>query len=106
MSLPIAFPGRRMSRHEGVMVIPDLIERIASHSPHPLLISPKTTCVLTFKDLQERALRLHRCLRQLGLGASDWMAFLMDDGRSTAQLFLGAMYGGFVVIPKTSTRLC
>jgi len=96
-----------MSRHEGVMVVRDLIERRALAQPdHPLLISPETTCVFTFKDLQERALRLHRWLRQLGLGASDWMAFLIDNGRSTAQLFLGAMYGGFIAIPKTSTRLC
>ena len=106
MSLPIAFPGRRMSRHEGVMVIPDLIERRASHSPHPLLISPKTTCVLTFKDLQERSLRLHRRLRELGLEAGDRIAFLLDNGRSTAQLFLSAMHGGFVAVPKTTTRLC
>ena len=106
MSLPIAFPGRRMSRHEGVMVVRGLIDRRALAQPdHTFLISPRT-CVLTFKDFQERSPRLHRRLRQLGLEAGNRIAFLLDNGRSTAQLFLGAMYGGFVAVPKTSTWLC
>ena len=37
--------------------------------------------------------------RQLGLERGDKIAFLMDNGLFTAQLFLGAMYGGFVSVP-------
>ena len=95
-----------MSWHEGLMVVRGLIDRRALAQPdHTFLISPRT-CVLTFKDLQERSLRLHRRLRELGLEAGDRIAFLLDNGRSTAQLFLSAMHGGFVAVPKTTTRLC
>ena len=38
-------------------------------------------------------------LRELGLELGDKVAFLMDNGLSSAQLFLGAMYGGFVPVP-------
>jgi amino acid adenylation domain-containing protein len=37
--------------------------------------------------------------RQLGLTPGDKIAFLMDNGLFTAQLLLGAMYGGFVAVP-------
>ena len=35
----------------------------------------------------------------MGLEHGDKIAFLMDNGLFTAQLFLGAMYGGFVSVP-------
>ena len=34
-----------------------------------------------------------------GLERGDKVAFLMDNGLVTAQLFLGTMYGGFVAVP-------
>ena len=37
--------------------------------------------------------------REMGLEHGDKIAFLMDNGLFTAQLFLGAMYGGFVSVP-------
>ena len=35
----------------------------------------------------------------MGLESGDKVAFLLDNGLFTAQLFLGAMYGGFVAVP-------
>ena len=35
----------------------------------------------------------------MGLAHGDKIAFLMDNGLFTAQLFLGTMYGGFVAVP-------
>ena len=35
----------------------------------------------------------------MGLERGDKVAFLMDNGLVTAQLFLGTMYGGFVAVP-------
>ena len=63
------------------------------------LISPETGRVSTFKGLQEQANHLCGWFRELGLERGDKIAFLMDNGLFTAQLFLGAMYGGFVSVP-------
>ena len=40
-----------------------------------------------------------RRFRQSGLERGDKIAFLMNNGLFTAQLFLGTMYGGFVSVP-------
>jgi amino acid adenylation domain-containing protein len=63
------------------------------------LISPETKTALTFGQLQESA--RHLCARFLGMGLQrgDKIAFLMDNGLFTAQLFLATMYGGYVTVP-------
>ncbi|MGA2232255.1 MAG: class I adenylate-forming enzyme family protein, partial [Tepidisphaeraceae bacterium] len=63
------------------------------------LISPETGRILTFRQLQERSILLSRELRRAGLAAGDKVAFVLDNGLFTAELFLGAMYGGFVSVP-------
>ena len=65
----------------------------------PFLISPETGRVLTFRGLQEECLRLSLRFQHMGLKHGDKIAFLMDNGLFTAQLFLGAMYGGYVIVP-------
>jgi non-ribosomal peptide synthetase component F len=60
------------------------------------LLSPETGRELTFKGLQEQAVLLVERFRRMGLERGDKVAFLLDNGLFTAQLFLGAMYGGFV----------
>ena len=64
-----------------------------------LSYQPQTGRALTFRGLREQC--LHLCLRfqQMGLEHGDKIALLMDNGLFTAQLFLGAMYGGFVSVP-------
>ena len=89
-----------MTSDTEVMTIRDLIDRMAGTQPDDaFLIGPETGRVLTFKGLQEQAHRLHSRFRQMGLEHGDKIAFLMDNGLFTAQLFLGAMYGGFVSVP-------
>ncbi len=89
-----------MTSDTEVMTIRDLIDRMAGTQPDDaFLIAPETGRVLTFKGLQEQAHRLHSRFRQMGLEHGDKIAFVMDNGLFTAQLFLGTMYGGFVSVP-------
>ena len=55
--------------------------------------------MVTFNGLREHAQRSCARFRQMGLQHGDKIAFLMDNGLFTAQLFLGTMYGGFVSVP-------
>ena len=80
--------------------IHDLIDKMASTRPAAtFLVSPETGRVMTFRDLHQQVSILASNLRQLGLTRGDKIAFLLDNGLFTAQLFLGVMYGGFVVVP-------
>src|ERR1700739_2487316 len=89
-----------MTWNREVNTIRDLIDRMAGTQPDDaFLISPETGRVVTFKGLQEQALRLHSRVRQIGLEYGDKIRLLMDNGLFTAQLFLGATYGGFVSVP-------
>ena len=83
-----------------VTSIRELVDRMARTQPEaPFLISPETGQVLTFQALQQQLSSLTTQLRQVGLERGDKVAFLMDNGLFSAQLFLGAMYGGFVSVP-------
>ena len=88
------------SQNNADATVRDLIDRMAGTRPHiPFLISPETGRVLTFRGLREQCLNLCPRFQQMGLEHGDKIAFLMDNGLFTAQLFLGAMYGGFVSVP-------
>jgi amino acid adenylation domain-containing protein len=83
-----------------VTSIRELIDRMAETQPEAtFLVSPDTEQVLTFLGLQERSKELSAQLQQLGLERGDKVAFLLDNGLFTAQLFLGVMYGGLVSVP-------
>jgi amino acid adenylation domain-containing protein len=78
----------------------DVIDRMAVAQPElAYLISPETKHELTFKGLRQRARQLCGRLRQMGLEYGDKVAFLMDNGLFTAELFLGTMYSGLVAVP-------
>jgi surfactin family lipopeptide synthetase A len=78
----------------------ELIDHMAdTRSDHVFLVSPETGRSVTFRDLQQGAIRLYGRFRKMGLVQGDKIAFLMDNGLFTVQLFLGAMYGGFVSVP-------
>src|SRR3984957_11880515 len=88
------------SQNNADATVRDLIDRMAGTRPDiPFLISPETGRVLTFRGLREQCLNLCPRFQQMGLEHGDKIAFLMDNGLFTAQLFLGAMYGGFVSVP-------
>ena len=63
------------------------------------LISPETARSLTFSELRKQSRDLCSRFHQMGLTPGDKIAFLMDNGLFTVQLFLGAIYGGFVAVP-------
>ncbi len=73
-----------------ITTIRELIDRMAVTNPEvTFLISPETGRVLTFLGLQEQSRLLSAQLRQAGLERGDKVAFLLDNGLFTAQLFLG-----------------
>jgi amino acid adenylation domain-containing protein len=83
--------------------IHELIEWQAATRPDGVfLISPETGCKLTFHGLQQQTRHISNRLRQMGLQRGDKVAFLLDNGLFTAQLFLGVMAGGFVLVPLNS----
>jgi len=63
------------------------------------LIGAETGESISFQELRARSLSFSVELRWLGLDAGDKVAFLMDNGLAAAQIFLGAMYGGYVAVP-------
>ncbi|MCX7893464.1 MAG: AMP-binding protein [Burkholderiales bacterium] len=65
----------------------------------PYFISPEAGRALSFGGLRDAALRLHGQLRALGAVPGDKVALYMGNGIATAQLFVGAMYGGYTVVP-------
>ena len=89
-----------VSTDSGIRTIRELIDRMAETRPAAtFLVSPETGQELTFKGIQEHSVLLAEQLRGMGQERGDKVAFLLDNGLFTAQLFLGAMYGGFVSVP-------
>ena len=80
--------------------IRELIDQMAStQGEATFLISPETGRILTFAGLQQQARAISARLLQAGLERGDKVAFLLENGLFTVQLFLGTMYGGLVVVP-------
>jgi amino acid adenylation domain-containing protein len=78
----------------------EAIDRNAEvHTHSAFLISPETGKTSSFQEIKQHSILLSKMLRLAGLEKGDKVAFLMDNGLLTAQLFLGAMYGGFVAVP-------
>ena len=89
-----------MDIDNGVTTIRELVDRMSqARGGKEFLINPETGRCLSFRDLQEQAGYVSTWLRHLALEQGDKVAFLMDNGLFTAQLFLGTMYGGFVSVP-------
>jgi amino acid adenylation domain-containing protein len=83
-----------------ITTIRELIDRMAETCPEaPFLMSPETGELLSFLRLKQQSAALSTQLQEWGLERCDKVAFLMDNSLFTAQLFLGAMYGGFVSVP-------
>src|SRR3984957_11487637 len=83
-----------------ITTIRELIEQRARVAPEAsFLINAETGRSLTFRELDQQSVLLSCLLREAGLERGDKIAFLMDNGLFTAQLFLGVMYGGFVAVP-------
>ena len=78
----------------------ELVDGMAARdSERPYLLSPETGRTITFRNLREQSLLLSARLQAAGAQPGDKIAFLLGNGLFTAQLFLGAIYGGFVAVP-------
>ncbi len=83
-----------------VTTVPALINFMAEkRGEETFIIAPETKRQLTFEGLQQRASEVARQLHGLGLSKGDKVAIMLDNGLFTAELVLGAMYGGVVPVP-------
>ena len=83
-----------------ICTIRKLIDQMAlTRGEQIFLINPETGKKLTFAALRDQAKAISTILRRAGLERGDKVAFLLDNGLFTVQLFLGTMYGGFVSVP-------
>ena len=91
---------RQPNFKDGISTLRELIDqRSAERTSDSFLISPDTGRELSFAGLKEQAQLLYTQLREAGLEPGDKVAFLMDNGLFTAQLFLSVMYNGFIAVP-------
>ena len=74
-------------------------ERAAAQPDAAFLVAPETGRTLTYARLRQESIALARYLNALGLRKGDTVSFMAHNGCQTARLFLGAMYGGFIVQP-------
>jgi amino acid adenylation domain-containing protein len=84
----------------GISTIRELIDwRAEGIGGVDFLVGPETGRRVTFAGLKADARALGGRLQRLGLQPGEKIAFMMDNGLFTAQLFLGAIYSGFVAVP-------
>ncbi len=77
-----------------------IIEKQADLQPESIfLISPENNLMLSYQQLRENAQIIDSHLNALGLAKGEKVAFLMNNGLWTTNLFLGTMYSGRVVLP-------
>ena len=69
------------------------------HPAAAFLLSAETGSKVSSLELKQNCILISAMLRQAGLAHGDKVAFLMDNGLLTVQLFLGSMYGGLVAVP-------
>ncbi len=62
-------------------------------------IAPEPGLSLSYGQLQEDSIRFGKYLAKMGLKKGDKVSFMLANGFQAAKIFLGTMYGGFVVAP-------
>lgn len=83
-----------------IRTIREAVDAAAGNQPaSAFLLSAETGSTISSLELQQNCMRLSSMLRKAGLEHGDKVAFLMDNGLLTVQLFLGSMYGGLVAVP-------
>jgi long-chain acyl-CoA synthetase len=63
------------------------------------MIAPDAGLELTYGRLKEDSIRFGKNLMRKGLLKGDKISFMLSNGYQTAKIFLGAMYGGFMISP-------
>ena len=79
-----------LTKTAGPVTVRNLIDNMAARRPdEAFLLSPETGEARSFLELQRSCRCLAVLLRGLGLEPGDKVAFLMDNGVFTAELFWG-----------------
>lgn len=77
-----------------------MIDMRAARQPDKIyMIAPDAGLEMTYGRLKEESIRLAKHLIRRGLRKGDKISFLLSNGFQTTRIFLGAMYGGFVISP-------
>ena len=78
----------------------DVIDRHAAAQPDaPFLFAPEPGTTLTYAGLRATVQSLCAELAAKGLVPGDVVSYMLPNGVAAAGVFLGAMYGGYVVSP-------
>jgi len=84
--------------------IRDLIDKRGETDPDKTyMIAPEPGLELSFRQLKENSVRFAKYLLKLGLKKGDKISFMLGNGYQTTRIFLGSMYGGFVIAPLNLT---
>ena len=76
------------------------VDRRAEEQPDKIyMIAPEPGLTLTYGQLKEDSVLLGKHLLKKGLKKGDKISFMLGNGYQTTKLFLGTMYGGFVIAP-------
>ena len=74
-------------------------ERADNQPDKTYMIAPEPGLSLSYGQLQEDSIRFGKYLAKMGLKKGDKVSFMLANGYQAAKIFLGTMYGGFVVAP-------
>jgi long-chain acyl-CoA synthetase len=78
----------------------DAIDRHAEAQPDaPFLFAPESGTTLTYAGLRVTAQALCAELAALGVRPGEVVSYMLPNGVAAGSVFLGAMYGGYVVSP-------
>jgi long-chain acyl-CoA synthetase len=78
----------------------DAVDRHSVTQPDaPFLLAPEPGTTLSYSGLRVTAQALCAELAALGVQPGEVVSYLLPNGVAAASVFLGAMYGGFVVSP-------
>jgi len=78
----------------------EVIDRHADGQPEaPFLLAPEPGTTVSFAALRATARSLGAELAASGIAPGDVVSYMLPNGVAAASVFLGAMYGGYVVSP-------
>ena len=80
--------------------IKELIKKSALENPQKtFLFFPETANKLSYKDLHKNSTIIAQGLQKIGMKKGEVVGFLLQNGVASAEIFLGAIYGGFIISP-------
>lgn len=83
-----------------ITTIRQALDAMAGTNPDAaFLIGAEIGSAHSFLEVQQQSFHLSLMLHEAGLARGAKVAFLMDNGLLTVELFLGTMYGGLVAVP-------